>query len=163
MGEGRLFLLPPAMSRVVRPMFVSPEIRNLVFGPWDDPNWADRCGLLRADFDRFITGGRIAIAARPYQARSAYMAQLDQPRDEVWEIRSRDPEPSIRVFGRFALTNWFVALTWSKRADLKGPESREWRDAIEACKAEWRKLFPTYNPRMGDHVHDYISARYFLV
>jgi hypothetical protein len=115
MDEGRLFLLSPAISLVVRPMFVSQEIKDLVLGPWNDPEWAIRCGLLRADLDRFITGARIPVAARPYQARSAYIAQLDQPRDEAWEIRSRDPEPSIRVFGRFAMTNWFVALTWSKR------------------------------------------------
>jgi hypothetical protein len=163
MDEGRLFLLSPAISLVVRPMFVSQEIKDLVLGPWNDPEWAIRCGLLRADLDRFITGARIPVAARPYQARSAYIAQLDQPRDEAWEIRSRDPEPSIRVFGRFAMTNWFVALTWSKRADLEGPDSREWRDAIETCKAEWRKLFPTYDPKTGDNVHDYISAKYFLV
>lgn len=163
MGEERLFLLSPAISRVVRPMFVSQEIRELVLGPWSDSDWAIRCGLLRADFDRFITGATISVAAHPYQARSAYIAQLDPPRDEAWEIRSRDPEPSIRVFGRFALSNWFIALTWSKRADLEGPEARQWRDAIETCKTEWRKLFPTYDPHTGDNVHDYISANFFLV
>jgi len=106
MAEGRLFLMPPAIRRVVvvRPMLVSQEVKDLVLGPWDDPDWAIRCGLLRADLDRFISGARITVAARPYQARNAYLAQLDQPRDEAWEIRSRDPEPSIRVFGRFATT-----------------------------------------------------------
>jgi hypothetical protein len=164
MDEGRLFWLPPAMSRVVvRPMFISQEIKDLVLGPWADPEWAIRCGLLRADLDQLITGARIAIAARPYQARSAYLAQLDQPHDEAWEIRSRAPDPSIRLFGRFAMTDCFVALTWSPRADLGGPGSREWRDAIETCKSEWRKLFPTYPPKIGDNVYDYISARIFLV
>jgi hypothetical protein len=164
-SEERLFLLSPAMpgSHIVRPMFVSLEIKDLVLGPWDDAEWEERCGQLRADLDRYIECRRITVAARPYHARTAYMAQLDELRDEAWEIRSRDPEPSLRVFGRFADTDWFVALTWWKRADLKGPDSREWRDAIEGCKAEWRRLFPTYPPKTGANVNDYISTNVFLV
>jgi hypothetical protein len=150
-------------SPIVRLILVSDEIDELISGPWEEIEWEERCGGLRADFDRFIEGRLITVAARPYHARTAYIAQLDQPRDEVWEIRSRDPEPSLRVFGRFAETDLFVALTWSKRADLKGPDSREWRDAIEGCKAEWRKLFPTYPPKIGNNINDYISSNTFLV
>jgi hypothetical protein len=126
-------------------------------------NGEEQCGRLRADLDVFITGRLLTVAARAYHAKTAYMAQLDQPSDEAWEIRSRDPEPSLRVFGRFADKNWFVALTWSRRDDLKGPESRQWRDAIESCKAEWRKLFPTYPPKSGNDIHDYLSDPVTLV
>jgi hypothetical protein len=163
--EGRLWLLRPALpaSRIVRPMFASREIMDVVLGPWSDPEWEERCGRLRADLDVFITGRLLTVAERRYQARTAYMAQLDQPRDEVWEIRSRDPEPSLRVFGRFADTNWFVALTWWKRAELGGPKSREWRDAIVGCKTEWRNLFPSYAPKIGNQIHDYFNGPILLV
>ncbi len=164
-SEKRLFALAPALPNVTtaRRIYISPEISSLLFGPWDEPEWEERCGYLRADFDRFLEGRLITAAARPYKAKTAYIAQLDAPRDEVWEIRSRDPDPGLRVFGRFADTDVFIALTWSKRADLKGPTSREWRDAIEGCKAEWRKLFPAYSPISGVNIHDYISANVVLV
>ena len=164
-SEQRLFRLLPAMPNalVVRQMFVSPEIHGLLLGPWGESEWEERCGLLRGDIDRFIEGRLISVAKHAYKARSAYMAQLHPPGNEAWEIRSRDPDPGLRVLGRFADTNIFVALTWWKRADLGGPTSREWRDAIEGCNAEWRKLFPVYPPKSGANIHDYISANVFLV
>jgi hypothetical protein len=91
------------------------------------------------------------------------MAQLDSVQDEVWEIRSRDPKPGIRVFGRFAETDLFVALTWWWRSDLKGPKSKQWRNAREGCKAEWQKLFPAYPAKSGTQINDYISAKIYLV
>lgn len=89
------------------------------------------------------------------------MRQLFRWRDEVWEIRSQD-EPGIRVLGRFADTDLFIALTWHKRSELLGPQSRPWRDAIVGCKTEWKNLFPAYPPKSGDpsnaYPTDYIST-----
>jgi hypothetical protein len=171
-NEQRLFALPPLMPPspgvAARHLFVSPEVYALFVGPWEEREWMSRCFVLRADLDRFSQGGLIAIAERPFRkGKTAYMRQLFRWREEVWEIRSRDPNPGIRVLGRFAETNVFVALTWHKRADLLGPESRAWRDAIVTCKTEWRNLFPAYQPKSGDaasvYPTDYISANTFLV
>jgi hypothetical protein len=163
--EGRLFYLVPALPSdpVVRYVFVSKEINGLVIGPWQDAKLEYRGGQLRAYLERFITGQLIGVAKEPYHARTAYMAQLSPLREEVWEIRSRDPRPAIRVFGRFAQQDTFVALTWAYRKPLGGPNSHEWRDAIEITKAEWRKLFPTYDPFSGTTVNDYITDNVFLV
>lgn len=74
------------------------------------------------------------------------MARTYPPADEVWDIRSRDPKPAMRVLGCFAETDVFVALVHGYRKNLGGPRSRQWRDLIESCKAEWRKLFPRTYP-----------------
>jgi len=122
--------------------------------------------VLRADLDRFSQGGVIPVAARPFiGGKRSYMRQLFRWREEVWEIRSRE-EPGLRVLGRFAEADVFVALTWHKRAALAGPQSRQWRDAIVGCKTEWTNLFPAYPPKSGDvnaYPADYISANTILV
>jgi hypothetical protein len=158
-NEGRLALLDPAMPGTLRKrkMYVSPELETLLGGPWQDTAWEERCGYLRADLDRFIEGKILAVAQKPYGSKTSYLKRLEPPRDEVWEIRSRDPNPSLRIFGRFAEKDLFIALTWAKRIDLGGPAEREWRVAKEACNAEWRKLFPTYPPKTGVTFHDYLS------
>lgn len=165
LGEGRLFQLLPTLadSPVGRTMFISSEISGLVRGPWSNAAFEYRFSKLRADFEVFIEGRIIAVGAHPYKKKkTAYMARLDEPSDETWEIRSRDPKPGIRVFGRFAEKDAFVALTWGFREDLGRPGSKEWRDAIEQCKTEWRKLFPTYPPLSGADYNDYVS-NFFLV
>jgi len=164
-NEGRLFRLLPELPRIglVRQTFISQEIRNLCEGPWHSAAWEARCGSLRADLDRFIGGDVIPVAAKPYRGKTSYLKRLDPDSDEVWEIRSRDPKPGIRVFGRFARKDVFVALTWEEREPLLGPGSREWRDARVACKTEWTKLFPAYEPiSSGANFHDYLS-NFFLV
>ncbi len=166
-NEKRLFSLTPALpgAPMVRHIYASSEIHRLITGPWVNTTWEERCGYLRGDLDRFIEGRVIAIATRPYKGKTAYMLRLHPPREQVWEIRSRDPYPGIRVFGRFADIDIFIALTWAKRADLAGPHSREWRDAREACKTEWRNLFPAYEPITGNggDFRDYISANTVLI
>ena len=164
-SEGRLVLLSPALpgATIVRTMYVSPEVRSLLVGPWADPAHEERCGRLRADLDMFIEGRLISVARDSRRGRKAYMARLEPARDEVWEIRSRDPSPGIRVLGRFSEVDAFVALTWGERSTLGKASSLEWRRAIEGCKADWRALFPTYPAHSGAEVHDYLSADVFLV
>jgi hypothetical protein len=146
---------------------VSPEIYALCNGPWATPQWMARCVVLRIALDRFTQGGMIPVAERPFiGGKHSYMRQLFRWREEVWEIRSQD-EPGIRVLGRFADTDLFVALTWHHRAGLLGPQSRQWRDAIVGCKTEWMHLFPAYQPQSrdpaNDYPDDYISANTVLV
>jgi hypothetical protein len=75
----------------------------------------------------------------------------------VWEIKSPKPRPVLRVFGRFAEKDVLIATNLGDRATLGGWGSREWRDAIETCKAEWRRLFPSWEPLCKGSIHDYVS------
>ena len=155
----RLFQVLPTLpnGRVERFLFASKEINSLIAGPWRDKVEEYRCGRLWAAMDMFVEGRRITMALDdPYKKRKAtYMARLDPLQDEVWEIRILDPKPGIRVFGRFAEQDLLIVSTWARREALPG--SKDWRDAREACKAEWRKLFPTYNAITGNNVNEYVS------
>lgn len=151
-AEGRLIplrpLMPSTLGLAPRHMYLTETINSLLTGPWSNDEWEERCGYLHADLDRFVQGGVIPVATRPLSGgRSSYMRQLFRWREEVWEIRSRDPQPGIRILGRFADTDVFIATSWWHRSDLGGPESRQWRDAIVECKTQWRNLFPAYEPK----------------
>ncbi len=166
--EGRLFQLMPTFESdpVVRNLIISNEIHELIEGPWPDKLWERRCNRLRATLEAFVTGNIISVCLQGYVARTAYMGRLDKPEDEVWDIRSRAPSPSLRLFGRFAAKDTFVALFWSPRSreipysqrfPLGDKDSTLWRNAKRETKAEWRKLFNTYKPIHGDSHDDYAS------
>lgn len=151
--------MPSFTGATPRHMYLSEEIYSLLAGPWQSIEEEERCGYLHADLDRFVHGGLIPVAERPFlRGKSAYMRQLFRWREEVWEIRSRDPKPGIRVLGRFTDTNIFIALSWWHRADLGGPKSRAWRDAIVGCKTEWKNLFPAYEPKSSGDEDVYPNA-----
>lgn len=151
--------MPPSEGASVRSMYLSEEVNSLVTGPWPSEEWEERCGYLRADLDRFVQGALIPVAERPFSGgKHSYMRQLFRWREEVWEIRSRDPRPGLRILGRFADTDIFIALSYWHRADLGGPEDRKWRDAIVDCKTKWRNLFPTYEPKSSGDSDDYPIA-----
>ena len=161
--RGLLFLVEPTMRSepMNRALYASPSVFRLITGPWADEELEYRCGKLWADFDRFVEGRIIPVALdSPYKKPNAtYLSRLDPAEDEVWQIRSRAPKPAIRVFGRFAFRDCFVALSWRFRTELGGPESSEYRREIGNCLAAWRRTFPHYNPFTGNTVDEYISEK----
>lgn len=176
MGEGppRLFRLERSLKSdpESRSMFLSQELKELLDGPWDNQELRYRAGRLRADLEEFVKGSEIAVCMEPFVAKTAFMGRLKPVEDSVWDIRSRDPSPALRVVGLFAETDTFVALRWaprSKRAKWTnklplGPkDSREWRDIILQCKTDWTNLFRPYPPVQGDAVHAYISDSVHVV
>ena len=150
---------------VGRSMVISNEINNLLFGPWRSQTTKNRAARLLADLQYFVSGKQISICIEPYVHKDAFMGRLDMPRHEIWDIRSRDPKPGVRVFGRFADIDYFVGLTWRPRSvkwETKGPlgnkHSIEWE--IEKLETEqlWKSLFPNETPIHGNKISDYISA-----
>jgi hypothetical protein len=154
-----LFRITPRLGgSSKRFLYGSREINQLITGPWEDEDHEIRCGKLWEDFDRFVEERLIVVSLEPYtKPKETYLARLDPGRDEVWEIRSRAPKPGIRVFGRFADTDHLILLNWEYREPLGGPGSEEFNIEIRKCKAEWRKLFPTYDAHTGDKVHEYVK------
>ncbi len=152
--------LPGAM--LMRQLFVSMDICKILTGPWDSEEWSDRCTDLEADFDRYVTGQMIPVRMPPSKNVEAYLAQLEPAQENVWEIRSRDPEPQLRILGYFAGKDCFVALLWRNRGDLVTDD--DWDKAKAECKSEWRKLFPVYDPpNLGATIHDYLSKKIYPV
>lgn len=158
-----LMRLSIAGDPVVRTIFLSKDLRVLLDGPWGDRSTERRVGRLRADLESFIKGEQIGLCLRPFEAGPAYMGLLDPPADGQFDIRSRDPQPGLRVFGGFPETDVFVALTWAARQPLGVRGSREWRDECVRCKVAWRNLLHPYTPKTGTDIHDFISRNVFLV
>lgn len=172
--DGRMYEMSPALDsdQIRRTMIISQEIHDLLNGPWCDASWERRCFRLRATLQYFVMGKRIGVCLSPFEAAKAYMGRLHKVEDEVWDIRAIDPNPGIRVFGRFAEKDVFVAFLWSPRSvevpasqrlPLGDKDSIQWKQAIKECKAEWRKVLPSYAPIHGGHPSDYIGSNFFSV
>jgi hypothetical protein len=160
-----LFRIGPTLGgRSKRFLYGTREINKLVVGPWSDQAEEIRCGRLWQDFDRYVEEKLISISLEPYKKpKSTYLARLDPGRDEVWEIRSRFPRRGIRVFGRFADADHLVLLNWEYRDNLGGPGSDEFKVEMRKAKAEWKRLFQTYEAHTGVSIHDYVTRNCFPV
>jgi len=88
---------------------------------------------------------------------AGFIKRLEQPPPEIWEIRITNPTPQIRVFGRFAEPDTFVATDMNTRDLLGRKGSHEWRRACADCQQEWQRLFPANGPFQGAVVADYIT------
>lgn len=156
------------------------EVRSIIPGPRPrivyappvvlkelDPDTAysvdeENAGQLRAWIDGFTKGRRVTVGSD--NNRQVDIKILNPVDDEVWELRKRD-RPSTRIFGRFAMTDVFIAtnirtssdlfsLQWMTDGYIRWPV---WREEIRRCKAVWRSLFVTYNPVSGGNLDDYLT------
>jgi hypothetical protein len=160
----RLFYLPPqfASIRAIRTMIVAPDLySDLQPSAWPNNKTGQRLGRLRADLDRFTANDRISIALFPQnKPKTTYMARIEPVANEVWDFRSTDPKPGMRVLGRFSAKDAFVALVWDFHENLKGSA---WGRLGEGCLQEWAKLFPNYPPHHGNSDSDYLSSNFLSV
>ena len=169
---GNLIYYKPtlAIDPIWRHLFVSAVIYEAITLPAtaneaDDVNDLDaRLIQMRADFDRYVKGEVITVAHDPYKkSKKAYLARIDPIEKEIWDIRSIDPKPAVRVLGAFSEKDTFIALEYEFRNNLKGPKSREWRDFILRSDTHWKKLFFGLLPHGGKSTNDYISENTFDV
>jgi hypothetical protein len=162
-AAGRLHRLTPVFPNtpLVRTIWLSTAIHSQFQSP-GDPTEAPRWARIRADLETpFIEGLRIPVPAVGTHPNRAFMARMEGYR-EVWETRHRKPTPSIRLFGRFAAFDLFVALTWGYRKMLGGRDDPRWKVPIRQCITDWQNLFPAYGPWEGDYPHGYLSNPYVL-
>lgn len=145
-NEGRLFLLRPRApgTGMTRVLLMTQPLNNALEASWAEEEDERRYGVLRADLELFVTGGFID---------PKYLKKLKKT-EEVWEIKSPRPKPGIRVFGRFAEFDVFVATHHHDRLPLGRFNSADWRREIRRCKAEWRKYFHPYPPHTGRDIND---------
>lgn len=167
----RLFILKPvfASDPVQRVLLLHPELAALLAGGLTDR----RIGRLRADLEMFVKGQELALSIVPYEHGTAYMGLLAPEAEGTWEIRSRDPKPGMRVFGRFAERNCFVALTWSLRSwlDARWPDKQPLGDRSSlqyqlhqiSVQERWAELFPGHDPLTGSDINALLSEKYHLV
>jgi hypothetical protein len=150
--EGELVLVEPTIPcSQIRPVYMARKAYARVFGP--NAEESERMGFLEADLRRFISGDKITVA-RGKEA-SCILKPLSNV-IEVWELRSKDP-PAIRLFGRFADKDVFIATNLEYRSLLYEIKSRFWAVQMRRCQAIWNRLFPYIDPHRGETSHDYVS------
>lgn len=157
-SDKTLYRLEPALSSFdpLRTIYISNEVNDLLQSRI--PSLERRGGRLLADLDLFVEGRLVTACLTPFKAINSYMGLLDPVGDGIWDIRSRDPNPAIRVLGGFAEKDVFIALTWGLRKNLLDKDSPQWINAINKCRTEWKRLFPTYSPLTGDDISDYLTS-----
>ncbi len=147
-----------ASDPVTRTLLVSNEVNNFLRGPWNDDADERRAGRLQSNLENFVSGGVVSVCLQPRQAKSAFMGRLDPVNSGIWDMRSRDPTPGLRLLGGFTEPDVFVALVWDFRKNLK--TDAHWKSLQQRCHSEWRSLFAEQAPLLGEEVDDYISENF---
>jgi hypothetical protein len=157
LDAGWLVNLQPSLPSIPhqRMIFVARTLYSELEYELNDASSAVRTAELFSTFDVFLSGKPISIGGR--DDKYAYIKQLEPTTEEVWEIRSIQPRPSIRVFGRFAACDVFIACNKGLRTQLGGFGSREFQKAMSYCKIEWRKCLQSWPPHSGKRPNDYVS------
>ena len=128
----------------------------IIDGPWADETEENRlAGILRADLERFVSGHllRVSLGGRELAAEDM---KLLQDTYEVWEFKSK-AKKGIRVFGRFAGHDVFVATHWQWRCKLGAYGSDQWNVEINKCRTKWSNMFQIHAPHTGDSIDAYLS------
>jgi hypothetical protein len=112
------------------------------------PEIIDRWESLEADMAHFVEEGFVSWK---------FMKWLADKKQEVWELISKRPRPSLRIFGRFALPNVFIATHVAQRNLLGGKWSLAFE--LEKLKAEeiWADLTDE-PPFIADTYEEYITV-----
>lgn len=112
-----------------------------------------RWAQLEADIGHFVRGGYVT---------ENLLKQLAPEKFEHWELVSRRPRPSLRVFGRFAKPNVFVGTHVVERARLGGMWSPQFEHEKLVCEDHWRDAGlpePFRATRYEDYITENASRR----
>lgn len=156
--DGALHFWEPLLPGAhIRMLYVANDLYHEVLGGQRD---GYRMGSLVRDFDRFCSGSQITVGTG--RESTCFMKPLEPVDDEVWELRCRDPQPQVRVFGRFALPDIFVATNALYRDELGDIsqtkwEGNSWPAEILRCKRKWATILPALPPYSGGSIHAYIT------
>jgi hypothetical protein len=147
--SGRLVRAQPIAAWEGQPRVVfmcQPIFNSLQAGRQSADEAERKCwAKVEAAFSHFIGGGRIT---------ENLLKQLEDYKNEHWEFRCRKPRPSIRVFGRFAMPDVFVATHAVFRATLGGMWSPEFEHQKLVCEEYWT------NAGLGEPFSDPPEFRY---
>lgn len=94
-----------------------------------DENERRSWAALEAAMRHFIEGGYIT---------DSLIKQLHPPKFEHWEMLSRRPKPSMRVFGRFAHPDVFIGTHVRRRQELGAMWSAEFEHEKLVCEDHWK-------------------------
>jgi len=141
----------------VRHLFVTNEVLQAADpSTWSSRRLARRHQLLRADLDRFTEGELITVGVNPRDKdATANLARVEPLTAEVWDIRCCDPKPGIRVLGRFAEKDTFIAVCWDYRENLR--RDKDWTAFVDRCLQEWPRLMNMQAAYRGPNLNAYLT------
>jgi hypothetical protein len=156
--SGALLRYVPRNGRAVRRcLFLGAEMQKQLNDPQSaicrSGQWPD---IIQA-FDRWVEGGRLYVDDH---GRPRTLKRLKPPPSDIWEIRVVEPRPQVRIFGRFASIDVFVALFGRTRPSLGRRGSEGWRNAMTGCEHQWKALFDILSPLQGGHMRDFVSEAF---
>jgi hypothetical protein len=129
-----------------RVILMCPEVDEALNQERNSPKDITRWAALEADMSWFVEAGYV---------NRQFLKRLTKVH-EVWTLRSVRPKPSLRVFGRFAEPDVFIATHIVERSELGEKDSEGYRREILRCKSKWSQLF-TSPPHSGKSYNDYIT------
>ena len=155
-NRGDLIVIEPLMDSDPqdRQIYVTPNVYNMLIGPWKDERQETEWMEARAIMDTFIAGRLISVSS--LRKSDVPLKLLDTKPFGLWELRATNPRPGIRLFGLFCARDCFVIFSWRDRSFL-GNARRLWNEAFRDCKAKWNSLFHPYKPLEGADCNEYIS------
>jgi hypothetical protein len=108
---------------------------------------SERWARLEGDMKHFVGGGFV---------NWSLMKWLDPHKFEHWNLRSKRPKPSLRVFGRFALPDVFVGTHVVARGALNKKWHINWELEKLRCEDIWKDC-GLKEPFSGSAYDDYIT------
>ena len=139
-GEPRVFLMCKPLSDAISEgrSSAKEEERKV---------WA----ALQAAISLFIEGGLVT---------DDLIKHLLPKKFEHWELRSRKPRPSLRVFGRFAMPDVFIATHAERRDRLGAKWSPQWEHQKLVCEDHWNEagLPPAFTDAPTYRYERYITS-----
>ena len=163
-AEGRLLVFEPEFDsdELVRSLLLHPQLAADISERAEE--WGRRVGRLQADLESFVKGEHTSLSMTPFEHKTASMGLMDPIEDGTWEIRSRDPKPGLRVFGKFPCADTFVALSWQPRSVRFGRKnplgnrySLEYQFALIEANERWNSALPNLTPLTGGNYRAYVS------
>lgn len=164
-AEGKLLVFEPEFEsdELVRSLFLHPQLEADISERVQE--WGRRVGRLQADFESFVKGDHISLSMTPFEHKTAFMGLMDPIKDGTWEIRSRDPKPGLRIFGKFPCADAFVALHWEprsvrfgRRKPLGDRHSLQYQLALIETNTRWSVALPGLAPLVEGNYRDYVST-----
>lgn len=128
-GEPRAFLM-------CLPLLAALEEGRQGEGARDRKRWAQ----LEADIGHFVEGRMMT---------EKLIKQLRDKKHEHWELISRRPAPSLRVFGRFAKPDVFVGTHVCLRKGMGGMWSPQFEHEKLVCEDHWKEAGLPCEPPPG--------------
>lgn len=157
-ADHKLYQLEPLApgAQTKRALLLMTPMQQALSGPWAGKAERMRLGvILRQDLERYVTGRLLRLSLEGRELADEEMKRLTDAR-EIWEYKSPE-KPGIRVFGRFARKDVFIATHWQWRRQLGAYGSRAWQHEMKMCERAWNQVLPTVSVHEGRTIHDYAS------